>query len=385
MIKLMKNAFFNEEETRKKLSEFILRAEKLSMGEKCNHFEKEFAKYQGRNFAVFVNSGSSANLALLQAMINTGKLKRGDSVGFSAVTWATNVMPIIQLGLTPIPIDISLENLNVDIDNLESLERHLDAIFITNLLGFSGKLDKIEGYCKAKNILLLEDNCESLGSEVANKKLGNFGLASTFSFFVGHHLSTIEGGMICTDDKELYDALLMVRAHGWSRNLDENEKDKLKKEYNINDFYNQYTFYTLGYNFRPTEINGFLGIEQLKYINEIHNRRFKNFNLYQEAIKDNPNFVKLKLDHMDFISNFAYPLICKDMSTFKIYLEKFEGVEIRPVVGGSMVEQPFFPNVNKISCPNAKKVHESGFYIPNNPDLTDEEIGEICKILREII
>ncbi len=380
MIKLMKNTFFNEALTKKNLANFIVGSEKLSMGQKCFEFEEKFSKYQGRKYAVFVNNGSSANLGLIQSLINLGRLKKGDKVGFSSITWATNVMPLIQLGLEPIPIDVSEKNLNVDIVNIQNLKEDIKVLFLTNLLGFSGKIDKIKEFCEKKGIILLEDNCESLGSIVVGDKLGNFGLASTFSFFVGHHLSTIEGGMVCTDDFDLYNMLLMVRAHGWTRDVDEKTEEVLKKKYSINDFYNQYTFYYNAYNLRPTEINGFLGLEQMKYVEKIHEVRNNNFKKFENAIKNNDDFLKLDFSHMDFISNFAYPLICKNKTILEKYLEKFSNVEIRPIVGGSMVEQPFFGN-KKYSCPIAKKIHELGFYIPNNPDLNKEEIDFMCNIL----
>ncbi len=380
MIKLMKKTFFDEENTKNKLAEFILKSEKLSMGEQCELFEKEFAKYQKRKFAVLVNSGSSANLALIQALINLGKLKKGDKIGFSAVTWSTNVMPIIQLGLEPIPIDISEKNLNVDVENLINLGENIKVLFLTNLLGFSGKIDKIKKFCEEKDILLLEDNCESLGSEVNGTKLGNFGFASTFSFFVGHHLSTIEGGMICTDDEELNDMLVMVRAHGWSRNLSEQKKSRLRDNFKVSAFYEKYTFYYPSFNVRPTEITGFLGLTQLKKIQEIHNIRKKNYEQYLSSYCKNKDFVKLDFSHMNFISNFAFPVICKNKNIFEKYLKKFKDVEIRPIVGGSMTEQPFFDG-SKYACKNAKILHDVGFYIPNNPDLDDDEIKYICNIL----
>ncbi|VVB74518.1 UDP-4-amino-4-deoxy-L-arabinose--oxoglutarate aminotransferase [uncultured archaeon] len=380
MIYLMKNTFFNEPECRKKLSEFVLTAQRLSMDVKCREFEKEFAKYQGRKYAVFVNSGSSANLALIQSLLNLGLIKKGDKVGFSAVTWPTNVMPLIQLGLEAVPVDVSEKNLNVNVENLIGLKEKIKVLFVTNLLGFSGRITEVKEYCEKNKIILLEDNCESLGSKVDGKKLGNFGLASTFSFFVGHHLSTIEGGMICTDDSNLHDMLTMVRAHGWSRNIDKNAESGLREKYNVSEFYNKYTFYYPAYNFRPMEINGFLGLEQLKYMDEIHKRRAENFKKYVSAAKNNVDFHKLDFSHMEFISNFAYPVICANKEVFAKYLEKFRDVEIRPIVGGSTVEQPFF-NGKKYSCPNAKKIHELGFYVPNNPDLTADEVKTICKIL----
>jgi len=387
MIRLMKKTFYNEEEVKKKLCDFILNAERLSMGEKCLEFEKKFSEYQGRKYGVFFNSGSSANFALINALVNLEKLKKEDNVGFSAVTWATNVMPLLQLGLNPVPVDVSLKHLNVSSEEVDEVLQKTDlkAIFITNLLGFSGDLEKIKRICDERGIILLEDNCESLGSEL-NNKLGNYGLASTFSFFVGHHLSTIEGGMVCTDDIELYDMLKMIRAHGWDRDLSKEKQDKLRKEHKINDFYSKYSFYFPAFNLRPTEIQGFVGLEQLKYIKEMHSLRNKNLLAFDNIVKQNPNIKKLDFSHMKFVSNFAYPLVFESKELFERYKEKFEknNVEIRPIVGGSMVEQPFFKKLIKseFSCPNSKLVHETGFYIPNRPDLEEGEVKLICDLLK---
>lgn len=388
----MKSTFYQEKDTKEKLCEFIKSSKQLSMGPMCNEFEKKFSIYQCRKYSVLFNSGSSANLALIQSLINLKKLSINDNIGFSALTWATNVMPLIQLGLNPIPIDISLRNLNVNLENLESLREKIKILFITNLLGFCGDLDKIKKFCEEKEIILIEDNCESLGSELGGVKLGNFGLASTFSFFVGHHLSTIEGGMVCTDDEELYHMLLMVRAHGWSRNLDKKESRELESKKNIDSFYNKYTFYIPGYNIRPTEITGFIGIEQLKYIQEINEKRKNNFLKFLRGVNEDKRYIKLELDHMSFVSNFAFPLLFSNKEDFIKLKNLFEkDVEIRPIVGGNMLSQPFFlkflNNKNKkpidFLCPNATKVHENGFYFPNNPEMTQDEINLILKLLKE--
>jgi CDP-6-deoxy-D-xylo-4-hexulose-3-dehydrase len=155
---------------------------------------------------------------------------------------------------------------------------------------------------------------------------------------------------------------------------------KLKNKHNTKGFHEPYTFYQLGYNLRPTEITGFIGVEQLKYIDEIHQKRRDNFNEYYKYANNNPDFIKLDFSNMDFISNFAYPIICKNKETLNEYIKKFFNVEIRPIVGGSMTKQPFF-KYNEHSCPNAEMIHENGFYIPNNPDLTNEEINTICNLL----
>lgn len=382
MIRLMKNTFYNETEEKKKLIDFILNEDRLSMGPKCKEFEDSFADKQGRKYSVFVNSGSSANLVLIQALLNKGVLKKGDTVGFSSLTWSTNVMPLIQLGLKVIPIDVSKKNLNVTTENLLDSIGNIKALFLTNLLGLCGDLPQIKTLCKERGVILLEDTCESLGSEIGGEKFGNFGLASTFSFFVGHHISTIEGGMVCTDDEELYEMLLMTRAHGWARNLNEETKTALKIRNDIEDFYDCYTFYTTGFNLRPTEIAGFIGAGQVKYWDVICKKREENFKRYDAIAKTNKDLIPLGVSHIDFVSNFAYPVLVKDKSKLEEYKKKFaEKLEIRPIVGGSITKQPFF-NEGDYSCPNAEEIHAHGFYIPNNPDLTGEEVNEICNLLK---
>lgn len=385
MIKLMKSTFYHEPETKQGLINFLESAEILSMNQQCKNFEAGFAQKQGRKYAIMVNSGSSANLLLIQALLNLGKLQKGDKIGFSSLTWATNIMPIIQLGLTPVPIDCELTTLNVSKNSLEQKISGLKALFLTNVLGFSGNLSEIKTLCGEKNVLLLEDNCESLGSKTAGKLLGNFGFASTFSFFVGHHLSTIEGGMLCTDDKDLADMITITRAHGWDRNLDPETQKKLRAEAKVDDFYAKYTFYDLAYGVRPTEISGFLGNSQLPYWDEIVTKRQDNFNKFHEVIKQNNDFYAFDLSHMEIISNFSMPVICKTPEIAKKYKGKFEGVaEIRPVIAGDMTKQPFYKKYisEQADCPISELIHNNGFYFPNNPELTVSEVSQLCQALK---
>jgi CDP-4-dehydro-6-deoxyglucose reductase, E1 len=392
MIKLIKSTFYKEEETKKILSDFIMNSQQLSIGSECRKFEKSFAKYQGRKYCVLVNSGSSANLAIIQALLNLGKLHKGDAVGFSAITWSTNVMPLLQLGLTPIPIDVELDTLNVSSKKfLETLKKvDIKMLFLTNLLGFCDDIDEIRDICKKRKILLVEDNCESLGTEYKGQKLGNYGVASTFSFYVGHHMSTIEGGAVCTDDEEIETMLQMVRAHGWDRNLTEKKQLKVRTKHNINSsFYSRYTFYDLGYNLRSTEINGLIGNIQLKYINQIVKKREENFKRFAKALYKNEKFYPLRYDHIDVVSNFAVPVICKSQKIRDELISRCEGViETRPIVGGDMTQQPFFqkymPMYATLSWEsNANLVNENGLYFGNNPDLTEEEIQTIIKVFNE--
>lgn len=392
MIPLIKSTFYNEEKTKKQLVEFISRAKKLSFGEECERFEKNFASWQERKYCVFVNSGSSANLALIQALSNLGKIEKGDLVGFSAVTWSTNVMPLIQLGLNAVPIDIELDSLNMSSKSLDKILKKykLKMVFLTNLLGFCDDIDKIKSICNNNKIILIEDNCEALGSVYKGKKLGNFGLASTFSFYVGHHMSTIEGGAICTDDVDLATQLRIVRAHGWDRNLSEKRQIKIRSKHRVNStFYSRYTFYDLGYNLRPTEINGFIGNIQIRYLPEIIRKRNENFLKLADTIYRNiKKFYPLRYSHIDFLSNFAFPIICKTQKIRDKLVERCARlIEIRPIVAGDTVVQPFFSKYMKkfsLPSPNAKIVHKQGLYLGNNPELTEEEISRIIEIFTRI-
>lgn len=388
MIKLIKSTFYNEKQTKKQLRDFINNADQLSFGSQCEEFEKKFAKWQKRKHCVFVNSGSSANLAIIQALLNLGKLKKDDYVGFSALTWSTNSMPIIQLGLKAVPIDVELNTLNVSSTKFkEMLKKYpLKVFFITNLLGFCDDIDEIKRICDEKKILLIEDNCESLGTKYKGKLLGNYGLASSFSFYVGHHMSTIEGGAICTDSEILATMLGLVRAHGWDRNLNEKRQIKIRNKYKVNStFYSRYTFYDLGFNLRPMEINAFIGNTQIPYLNEIIKKRKENFfKMALPIYAQTDKYYPIRYDHLDFLSNFAVPVVCKSKEIRDELVAKCDGkVEIRPIVGGDMTRQPFFKKYMKeiqFDDPNARKAHEQGLYFANNPELTSKEMKEIIDI-----
>lgn len=390
MIKLIKSSFYKEHEVKLALADFIIKTDKFSMGDQCKEYEQSFAKKQNRKHGVFVSSGSMANLVLIQALLNKGLLKAGDKVGVSALTWATNIMPVIQLGLQPVVIDCEIANLNISSAGLKkALEKHsLKALFITHVLGFSADISGIAKLCEEKGILLLEDTCESLGSKVDGKLLGNFGIGSTFSSYVGHHFSTIEGGMICVDDDNLYEALVMARAHGWNRNLSVERQEEMRKQNNVDSFFDKYTFYDLAYNARPTEIQGFIGNQVLPYWDEIVARREENFKKFFAATLKNQDIIPLEVEHMDLVSNFSMPIVFKTKELFNSYREKFEknDVEIRPIIAGDMTQQPFFRKyVSEFDpCENARFVHENGFYFGNNPDMTTEEVEKLCALVSEL-
>jgi CDP-4-dehydro-6-deoxyglucose reductase, E1 len=390
MLPLIKNAFINEDQTRKALADFILHAPRLSMDKQCFDFENEFSKFQNRSDAVLFNSGGSANLALLQSLKNLGYLRENAKVGFSALTWSTNTMPIIQMGFIPIPVDCEPSTLNVMSWNLEERLKNceLEALFITNALGFTGDLDKIKQICNENDILLIEDNCESLGSELPSGKAGNFGMASTFSFFVAHHMSTIEGGMVCSDHNELAEMLRIVRANGWDRNLDIIHQNKIRKKFKIKtEFDAKYTFYDLGYNIRPTEITGFLGMFQLRFLEKNINIRERNFNFLEREVINNSDLIKLDHSHLSRLSNFAFPVLSKNPELRKKYISQFSGagVEIRPVIAGNIQNQPFYKKYVKTiyDLPGTEKIHNCGFYCGNYPELTKSDLNLISNCLKK--
>ena len=384
----MKNAFLHEPATKKALAEFILHTDKLSLGPECFAFERQFATYQQSHEAVLFNSGGSANLALIQSLKNLDLLKDGSKIGFSALTWSTNVMPIIQMNMIPVPVDISVKTLNVMSDNLlERLESEpLDALFLTNALGFTGDLAHIRTICREHDVILIEDNCESLGTELLEGKAGNFGLAATFSFFVAHHMSTIEGGMVTTNNQELAEMLRIVRANGWDRNLDTSQQTMIRSKFGVeNEFDAKYTFYDLGYNIRPTEITGFLGQYQLQFLEENIAIREKNYLYLEQEIKENPELVTPEHDHLTRLSNFAIPILCKTPALREKYVTRFSsaGIEVRPVIAGNIQRQPFYPKYVRtvFDLPGTEFIHTCGFYCGNYPELSADDL----KIIRSCI
>lgn len=312
-------------------------------------------------------------------------MKAGDKGGFSALTWSTNVMPLIQSGLVPIPVDCDRNTLNVMADQLYERiqETNMKAFFITNALGLAGDLDVIRKICHEAEIILLEDNCEALGTELQSGRTGNFGQMTSFSFFVAHHMSTIEGGMVCTNEIEFAEMLRIVRANGWDRNLSADQQHRWRKKYNVmSEFYAKYIFYDLGFNFRPTEITGFLGRNQLKLLNENIKIREKNYIDLETVAKENPDLFTLKRDHITVLSSFAFPVVCRTHELRDFYMRQFAGagVEIRPMIAGNIQEQPFFRKYvsQKYDLPGTEFIHECGFYCGNYPELTTNDL-EILK------
>ena len=292
----------------------------------------------------------------------------------------TTVAPFIQFGLDPILCDADKDSLGLDVEHFEKLckEHNPAVVIMVHILGHTGNLSKILEICKKYNVMLLEDCCESHGSEYDNKKVGTFGAMGSFSFYFGHHISTIEGGMVVTDDEELYNILLSLRSHGWSRDLDKTYAAKLKEKYNIDDFREKYVFYYPGFNVRSTDLNAFLGIEQLKKLDDIVKKREKGYNIYKGRLEKH---YWMQKSNASRVSSFAIGLIADDLPKVIGALEK-NSIETRPLVCGSMGEQPFWiDRFGKQILPNATRIHNNGFYVPCNQNITEEEIRKVCDVL----
>jgi CDP-4-dehydro-6-deoxyglucose reductase, E1 len=347
-------------------------------------FEEKFAQYQNRKYSVFVNSGSSANLLMIYSLITAGKLKNNNVI-VPALSWTTTVSPIIQLGLNPILCDCDTETLGLDIEHLKLLidENKPSAILLVHVLGFPNKMKEIQELCLDNDIILLEDSCESIGSEYNGTKTGSFGLMSSFSFYFGHHLSTIEGGMITTDSEELYNLLKALRSHGWNRDLSDEYKNKLNEGFEVNDFKDQYTFYYPGFNFRSTDLQAIIGIHQLDKVDEIVTARNDNYELYNQLVKN--DYWKIKEFDNCYISNFAYPIIHPNIKKIIGELTK-NNIECRPLICGSIGNQPYWVKLyGKQSFKFADVVDQYGLYVPNNQKLTKREVHFISEIINKCI
>ena len=298
----------------------------LTQNKKVEEFEKLWSKWLGVKYSVFVNSGSSANFITLSALKEFTKKKE---IITPTLTWPSDVMAVLNNGFKPKFVDIDLETLSMNSDEvIKNLNSKTAAVFITHAQGFNGLNQKLLNYLKKKNIILIEDVCESHGAKFKNNKLGTFGLASNFSFYYAHHLSTIEGGMICTNNKKFYDYCIRFRGHGMLRESKFNSVKKQAKKFS--DLNKDFIFLNPGFNFRNNEIGAVLGINQLKNLNKNIILRNINFKYFLNNINPERFITKFNLKG---ISNYAFPIILKSRSIrernlFEKYLNK-NGIEFR--------------------------------------------------------
>lgn len=358
-----------------------------TMGNNVAQFEKDFAAFVGSKYCIMVNSGSSANLLAVASLFYTQepKLKRGDEVIVPAVSWATTFFPLQQYGLKLKFVDINLETLNYDLQELKkAVTDSTKMIMIVNLLGNPNDFDEIQKIIAGRNIILLEDNCESMGATYKNKQAGTFGLLGTFSSFFSHHISTMEGGLIVTDDEELYHVLLCLRAHGWTRNLPKENKITKKSD---NPFEESFRFILPGYNVRPLEMSGAIGIEQLKKLPDFLLHRRNNAKVFCELFANSNDYIIQK--NIDNSSWFGFSLIIKPHSNKKRtdILQKLteNNIEHRPIVTGNFAKNEvlkYFDYEIVGNLPNAAYMDQHGFFVGNHQFDISREIKKLYKIIQ---
>ena len=362
---LMKSAITESDKI--KLIEFIASTDKFTCGEKVAEFEKNWCEWLACKHSLFVTSGSTANILLLSAVKELYKIPNGSKVLVPACTWVTNVAPVFQLGLEPVFCDINLKDYSFDTENLPN-DDDIKIVFVTHLLGFNAPMDKLkEKYPKA---IFLEDICESHGiKEPSGRKRGH-GTGSTFSFYFGHHMTTIEGGMVCTNNTELYELMRLKRNHGCARHLLPENYDKVTSQYP--DINPAFLFLTDGYNFKNTEINAVLGIEQLKRLDENIQIRKDNYEYFIKKLIHYEDYFHIP-DTSSSNSSYAFPIICKNKDNRPGVIKGLNdlGVEHRPIVSGNLLKHPFLHKwKDTCTAPNADILHYNGVYVGNSQFVT---------------
>ncbi|MBZ9664919.1 DegT/DnrJ/EryC1/StrS family aminotransferase [Pseudomonas sp. LMG 31766] len=360
----------------------------FTMGENVQLFEQKFAQYVGSKHCVMVNSGSSANLLIIAALFYTKnpmlKLKRGDEIIVPAVSWSTTYYPLYQYGLKIKFVDVDINTLNYDLDQLsQAVSSDTRAIMAVNLLGNPNDFNRINEIIGGRNIVLVEDNCESMGATYNDKHAGTFGVMGSFSSFFSHHISTMEGGLIVTDDEELYQILLSLRAHGWTRNL---PKENLVCDKKSDDpFEESFRFVLPGYNVRPLELEGALGIEQVKRLPAMIEARQKNGALLQSSMSMHPDLLIQK--EIGASSWFGFSLVIRQSSklTRKKLVEKLvaKGFECRPIVAGNFAKNEVVKYFNSEvfgELKNAEYIDANGLFIGNHHYPISDAIAALVSI-----
>ena len=372
-----------------KIIAFLKKKPILTNSKKVMEFERKWSKWLGVNYSVFVNSGSSANLLSMSVIREI--YKEGEVI-VPALTWISDIASVIHNGFKPVFVDIKLNNLSMNDEQvIKKINKKTKAVFITHAQGFNGLSDRLLNYLKKKSIPIIEDVCESHGAKFKRKKLGSYGLMSNFSFYYAHHMTTIEGGMICTNNKKIYEMIRMYRGHGMVREMKDNN---LRKTYQdqFKDLNPKFIFAYPGYNLRNNEIGAIIGKSQLKDLNRNIKNRNKNHEIFLKNINKKIYFTDFDLEGQ---SNYAFNIVLKDKN--KIIVKKLmsamdkAGIEYRrgSAGGGNQLRQPYikknFPKNYFKKFPITEHIHFYGFYIGNYPTLEKKKILKICNILNSIV
>ncbi|MTI18561.1 DegT/DnrJ/EryC1/StrS family aminotransferase [Rhodobacteraceae bacterium RKSG542] len=368
----------------------VIASDQYSMGNEVAEFERKFAAFFGSSYAVMVNSGSSANLLMTAALAFTQnsdlRLSRGDEIIVPAVSWSTTYFPLSQYGLHLKFVDVDLATLNYDLAALaDAVSENTRAIMAVNLLGNPNDFTAIKGIIGDRNIILLEDNCESMGATFEGKQAGTLGVMGSYSCFFSHHISTMEGGVVVTDDEELYHVMLALRAHGWTRNLP--KFNKVTGEKSDDPFEESYRFVLPGYNLRPLEMSGALGIEQLEKLPSLIDGRRANAALVQQLLSDHPTFQIQK--EIGASSWFGFSLIIRPEAnlprTTVVKELSAAGFECRPIVAGNFANNEVMKYLDYSihqNLKNADYIDQNGLFIGNHHYPIPEAIDTLSTLFR---
>lgn len=359
-----------------------------TMGEQVCQYEQEFAQKFGAPYAVMVSSGSTANLLAIAALVYANRLPRGSEIIVPAVSWSTTYTPLEQYGMKLVFVDIDKDTLNISVDALKhAITDKTRMIFLVNLLGNPNCFEEIFALCEGRNILILEDNCESMGATYHGKQLGTLGLMGTYSTFYSHHMCTMEGGVVVTGDRELYEYMLAIRAHGWTRNLPEGSFIYQKKD---NPFYESFNFIVPGYNLRPLEMEGAIGRVQLKKISGMIEQRRKNAEHFRQKVRNLPGIRLQKEVEQSSWFGFSIVLEGELAQQRDEIVEKLRqaNIEVRPIVAGNFTRNKVIEYMDySIPAPlvNADDIHDHGFFVGNHSHDNSAEIDYFVQVMEEIL
>ena len=364
------------------LIKFIVFSDRFTNGPKVREFEEAWSKWIGSKYSLYVSSGSTADYLLIASVKERFKIPDGAKVLLPACTWVTNVSPVLQCKLEPVFCDISLEHFSFDMEKLPKDD--VAIVFVTHLLGIDAPMEALKD--RYPNAIFLEDICESHGVEGPHgmRRGGTSSTGSTFSFYYGHHMTTIEGGFVSTNDKELYELMRMKRSHGMAREMSPDYYKAAAAKYP--DIDSRFLFLTDGHNFRNTELGAVLGLSQLKRLDDSIAIRRLNFSFFVSELKQLEDHFYIPNDSRGN-SSFCLPLICKHAKLMPRLKKAFEeaGIENRPIVSGNLLRQPFLAKYKHIKAPNADILNDQGVYVGNSQFVTLEMVAKLIEIVRQKI
>ena len=346
-------------------------------------FETAWARWLGVKYAVMCNSGSSANLLMYAALENAGRVKTKKIV-VPATGWATTVMPAVQLGWQPVMCESERRTFGMDLQSLEEILKRdrPEAVILVHVLGVPCDMTGMLALQKKYGFHILEDCCASHGARHQGRLVGTFGAMSSFSFYYGHHMSTVEGGVVCTDDEELYHHLLMARSHGWLKDLPPAKAQAIRDRYGLDNFRTPFTFYTLGFNVRPTDINAKLGLIQLRKLDDTIKRRIANHKEYQQRLVGTVDFASgLPGDVISSISFCAVARSTAERRKIVMALDENK-IDTRIFTAGNLGQHPFWRDrYGVFTAPVADRLAACGFFLPNNQSIGMAEIAHVCDVV----